>query len=77
MNRIDKYGNGFEASSFRPQWRNLLNLISINSTKISPLRVAPVEMTTTLLKSVHGSLSKDLKSSLFGAFRYFVKLSTG
>ena len=24
----DKEGNGLEVSSFRPQWRNLLNLIS-------------------------------------------------
>ena len=34
--------------------QNLLNLISINSTKISPLRVAAVEMTTVLLESVNG-----------------------
>jgi hypothetical protein len=34
--------------------QNLLNLISINSTKISPLRVAPVEMTTILLDSAYG-----------------------
>jgi hypothetical protein len=32
--------------------QNLLNLISINSTKISALRVAPVEITTILLEFV-------------------------
>jgi len=59
MDRRMKKLNGLEVSSFRPQWRNLLNLISINSPKISPLRVAPVEMTTILFESVNGSVGED------------------
>jgi hypothetical protein len=38
--------------------QNLLNLISINSTKISPLRVAPVEVTTILLESVNNRVAE-------------------
>jgi len=40
----------------RSEKQNLLNLISINITKIYPLRVAPVEMTTILLESVNSSV---------------------
>jgi|GEM_PF-3407148 len=46
--------------------QNLLNLISINSTKISPLRVAPVEMTTILLEFVNGSV---VKGHLFAIYQ--------
>ncbi|RLJ69536.1 hypothetical protein BCL90_5131 [Pedobacter alluvionis] len=40
--------------------QNLLNLIQYLSPKISPLRVASVEMTTILLESVNGNLFQDL-----------------
>jgi hypothetical protein len=55
---MDKEGE-WSRSTVSTAVEKSFNLISINSTKISPLRVASVEMTTILLESVNFSIVED------------------